>query len=89
MWSLLVSWLVKSKAAKVGAGVASGSGILGLVLGLHYDVTNRIDKVKADRAEYVQLVLEPVNREISHVKDGIDETKDMVRDIHNHLLKTK
>lgn len=85
----LLTFLFKSKGAKAGAGLVGGSGFLALIVGLHADVTGKIERETIDRKEYVKLVLEPMRTEIKGLQKGQDETKVMVRDIHNYLLKSK
>ncbi len=88
MWSQLIGWIMKTKAAKIGGSVLGGGGLIALVFGLHQNVNSKIDRVEDRNKEHVQLLLEPVKTEIKHLKKEVKETKDMVRDIHNYLLKT-
>ncbi len=87
MWGHLFSILIQSKLAKTGAGLVTGSGVLVLILGLHQDVLTKIEKQKLANKEYVGLVLTPVETEIRHLKENTKETKQLVRDIHNYLLR--
>lgn len=80
---------MKSKGLKVGAGALGGSGLIVLILGLNNDISNKLAAQKAEQKEYVQLVLKPVYTEIMYLKQETRETKQLVRDIHNHLLKSK
>lgn len=89
MFSQVMMWLLKSKGAKIGAGALGSGGVLILILALHSDVTARITAEKIDRKEYVNLVLMPVQTQITNLKNDIKETKSMVRDIHNYLLNKK
>lgn len=87
MFAQLLGFLMKSKGAKVGAGAVGGSGLLALVIGLHADITGKIEKQDVAHKEYVQLTLKPVEVQIQGLQKEQAETKVMVRDIHNHLLK--
>ena len=84
---------MKSKAAKVGAGAISGGGVLALIFYLNTAVNAKVDKQgiesKSYTQEYVQMAIEPIKTEITNLKKVQDDTKKMVRDIHNYLLKTK
>lgn len=82
-----IAWLLSSKSAKMGAGAIGGSSLLAIVFGLHTDVTHKIEKERVAQKEYVELVLEPIKTEIKHLSGDSRETKQLVRDIHNHLLK--
>jgi len=89
----ILGWIMKSKVAKVGGGVIGGSGVLfALVFGLNKDLKTELnDKMREmDKSHklYVQLVLKPVEIEIKHLNGHVKETKQMVRDIRNHLLKS-
>lgn len=86
MWTIILGWVLKSKAIKVGVGAVGGSGLLALIFNLHADITQRIDREVENRKEYIQLVISPLQSEVSNLKDGVNETKVMVRDLHNHLL---
>lgn len=92
MWAAIFEWLLKSKAAKLSGATIGGGGIVALILGLHSNVTGKIDNisktVKEDRREYVSLSMEPLKTEISNLKKETKETKHLVRDIHNYLLKS-
>lgn len=81
--------IMKSKSFKVGAGAISGGVLIALILSLHSGVMAKIDKQENEQKEYVLLVLEPVKTEIAHLKEDQKEIKNMVRDIHNYLLKSK
>jgi hypothetical protein len=89
----VVSWLIESKGAKLGAGAVGGGGVLILVLGLHSNVTGQLQIQKKEQLdftrEYVSLTIEPLKVEISNLKKDSEETKRMVRDIHQYLLKNK
>ena len=89
----MLGWFMASKGAKVGVGALGGSGLIALVLGLHTDVTKRIDhqqiEQKAYVREYVQLTLKPVQVEIENLRRDSTETKEMVKEIRNHLLNKK
>lgn len=89
MLSMFLGWVLKSKAVKLSAGVLSGTGILTLIFNLHADVSTRIDKQEVRQKEYVQLSIAPVQRDISHLAKEQAETKSLIRDIHNYLLKSK
>ena len=86
MWGVFTSWLIKSKGAKIGAGAASGSGLLALIFGLHSDVSSKIEKQETRLKEHVQLSLVPIKVENTNLKEDVKETKQMVREIRNHLL---
>lgn len=102
MLARILGWFMKSKTAKIGIGTIGGSGLVALLLAVHADVTGKLNAHKSlakesmriakveyrrDMREYVKLTLQPVQTEISNLKDEAKETKDMVRDIHNYLLK--
>ncbi len=89
MWPQLLGFIMKSKSAKVGIGALGGSGVLVLVMSLHADITGRIEAQDFSQRERTILMLAPLNTEISNLKSEQTETKDMVRDIHNYLLKSK
>ena len=89
MFSTLLGWLMKSKGIKIGGSVLGGSGLILLFMGLHTSVNGKINKQDADLKIYVGLVLEPVRTEITNLKKEMSETKTLVRDIHNYLLKSK
>ena len=93
MFSLIKSWIMKSKAAKVGAGALSGGSIIALIFYLNTAVVAKVEKQKIELKdyvkEYVQMAIEPIKTEITNLKDIQKETKEMVRDIHKFLLKTK
>ena len=84
---------MKSKAAKVGAGAIPGGGVLALIFYLNTTVNAKVDKQgiesKSYTQEYVRMAIEPVKTEITNLKEIQKETKKMVRDIHNFLLKSK
>ena len=92
MLSTILNWILKPNVAKVGGATIGGGGIVALILGLHSNVTGKIDNisktVKEDRREYVALSMEPLKTEISNLKKETKETKHLVRDIHNYLLKS-
>lgn len=77
---------MKSNIAKVGAVSIGSTGILALVLNLHAGVTARLDNEISNRKEYVELVLKPMQTEISNLEKETRETKLLVRDIHSYLL---
>ena len=85
----LLGGLMKSKGLKMGAGAHSGGGLIVLILGLNNDISNKLIAQKAEQKEYVQLVLKPLQTQIAYLKEETRETKQLVRDIHNYLLKKK
>lgn len=89
MWTQIVGFIMNNKSVKMGAGALGGSGIILLAMGVHADITNKIDKQDAMQKEYVQLVIEPIRIQIEGLQKDQTETKAMVRDIHNYLLKNK
>lgn len=89
MFGQILGWIIKSKSIKVGGGVIGGSGLVVLLMGLHSDVTGKIEKQDVLQKEYVGLMLKPIETEIRYLKSEQKETKSMVRDIHNYLLKSK
>jgi len=89
VFTALLSFLVKSKGIKLGAGAVTGSGLVALVLGLHNDVTSKIEKQEQDQKEYVELILKPVQVQIQGLQKDQSETKTMVRDIHTYLLNKR
>lgn len=89
MWTQFFSILAKSKSIKVGLGAAGGSTLIALIFGLHIDVTEKIEDQERKQKEYVQMVLRPIEIEIMNMKDDTKETKEMVRDIRNHLLNKR
>lgn len=89
MLSMFLGWVLKSKAVKVGAGALSGTGVLALIFNLHTDVTQKIEKQDVAHKEYVQMSIEPVQRDINNLVKEAAETKSLIRDIHHYLLKSK
>jgi len=89
----MLGWIMASKGAKFGIGAAGGTSLVAMVLGLHTDVTTRIDIQKIEQKayvrEYVQLTMRPVQVEIENLHRNSRETKEMVREIRNHLLNKK
>lgn len=88
MWTYLAG-LMKSNGTKLSFGAIGGSGLIALIIGLHQDVTAKINRQDAQQKEYVVLVLAPLQTEIQHLQSEQKETKEMVRDIHKYLLQTK
>ena len=86
MFAQVLGFIMKSKGAKLGVGALGGSGVLVLVMSLHADITNRIEAQDFQQRERTILMLAPIETEIANLKSEQRETKDMVRDIHNHLL---
>jgi len=82
MLSLIVQWLAKSNAAKVGTGAMTGGGFLALIFTLHQDVKSDIRQETMDRKEYVELVVKPL-------KEDTKETKQLVKEIRDYLIKQK
>lgn len=89
MIATILGWFMKSKGAKIGAGALSGGGLVAIILSLHANVMTKIDQQKKDQKEYVNLSIKPIETEISYIKKEQIETKSMVRDIHNYLIKAK
>ena len=89
MLDAILGWILKSRGIKIGAGVFSGGGILFLIFNLNAQVSEKIKYQELKQREYVLLVIEPIKTEINNLKLMQRETKDMVRDIHNYLLKSK
>lgn len=89
MFSQIVGWILKSKVAKVGVGAIGGSGLLALIFLLHTDVKAEIEKQDVRQKEHVRLMIVPVQVQMQSLQKQVTETKTMVRDIHNHLLKNK
>lgn len=89
MLATILNWLVKSKGAKVGAGALSGASLVALLLGASAQINSRFEKQEARQKEYVTLSLKPIEIEIKYIRQAQKETKSMVRDIHNLLLKSK
>ena len=85
----VLTLLAKSKGMKVGAGAIGGSSLLALIFSLHTDLSTKIDEEKAERKEYIELVLKPLEAELRSLKGETTETKQMVRDIRNHLLQNR
>lgn len=81
------SWMLKTKAGQgLAVGTASGS-LLALIFSLHNDVIGKIEAQRVERREYVQLVMKPVEVEIKNLKKETVETKELIKDIHKHLLR--
>ena len=74
-------------AIKIIGGLLAG--LTPLALGLHANMTNKIEVAETRSKEYVQLKLEPFQKEIDNLKKEVGETKEMVQDIHKHLLNKK
>jgi len=89
MFSRIVMWYMKSRAAKIGGGLTAGGGVLTLILALHTNITANIEKAEARSKEYANLKIESVQKDVQNLKNGQQEIKSMVRDIHRYLLKTK
>ncbi len=89
MFATILSWVMKSKGVKLGAGVMSGGGLIALIFNLNASITTRIDKQDALHKEFVGLSLKPIETEINTLKDDQKDIKTMVRDIHSYLLKSK
>ena len=89
----ILGWIMKSKAAKVGGGVIGGSSVLfafvfGINKELKTDMNNKMIQMDKDHKAHVQLVLKPVQTEMKHLNIHIKETKEMVRDVRNHIMKS-
>ncbi len=78
--------LMKSKGVKIGGSLLGGSGLIALIMGLHFDVSGKIDKAESNAKQYAELVVAPIKTEITNLKTEVSDTKEMVRDIHNYLL---
>jgi len=89
MIASILQWLIKSKGVKVGGTLLGGGSMVALLLGAHADITTKIEKQDERQKEYVQLMLKPIETEMRHLKEETKETKGLVRDIHNYLLKNK
>ena len=89
MFSSILSWVFKSKGAKVGAGALSGGSVIALLYGANVEINTRFEKQETRQKEYVSLSIKPIQTEISNIKTQQTEIKSMVRDIHNYLLKSK
>lgn len=74
-------------AIKIIGGIVGG--LTPLVLGLHANMSSKIEVAEARSKEYIQLKLDPFEREIENLKKNVGETKQMVKDIHKHLLEKK
>ena len=93
MFATISGRIMKSKAVKVGAGAISGGSVLALILYLNTAVVAKVEKQKIELKhyvqEYVQMAIEPIKTEIINLKEIQKDIKEMVRDIHKFLLKTK
>lgn len=85
----LLSWFVTSKTVRIGSSVAGGAGVLTLILSLNSTVNAKVDKAEVRTKRYAELIIEPVKVEIAHLKEKVKETNEMVKDIHNYLLKNQ
>lgn len=83
MWG----WCMKSKIAKVGGGVAGGSGIIGLLIMLYSSTGANIDKAEARAKEYTDLKIEIQQIQVNNLKEKIENTNKKVNDIHKFLIK--
>jgi putative effector of murein hydrolase LrgA (UPF0299 family) len=88
MFLSAISWIMESKL-KIGAGAASGVGILTLIFNLNTSVLKKVEKHEAQLKEHVQLVLRPVQIQIKNLREEQKETKKLIMDIHNYLLESK
>lgn len=72
-----------------GSLAIGGGGIVTLVLALHKDVKVKMKEDKAETKEFIEMRLQPITTENDNLKLDITETKQMVRDLHNHLLNKR
>ena len=80
MWTQIVGWIMKSKAAKAGGATLGTGGIVALLFGLHTDITGKVEKAEARNKEYVELRLKPL-------EDKVNDTNQKVNKLYEHLLK--
>ncbi len=78
--------LLKSRIAKIGVG---GTGLIGIIFTLQTNMTGKIDRAEARSKEHIELKLAPFEVEVKHLSKEIKETKNMVKDLHNHFFKNK
>lgn len=89
MLSGVTSWILSSKVIKTTMGGTAATGLLGLIFNLHSDVVTRIEKQDVAHKEHIQLVIKPLERDMKSFERNQNEIKQLIRDIHRHLLKTK
>lgn len=90
MWAPLVKWLFSIKAAKAGAGVVSGGGLILMAVNMNSATSarleRRIDLQREYVREHVALSIKPIEVNIENIKMNQGETNKMIRDLHNHLI---
>ena len=89
MFSDLLKWLFTSTKGKVTSLAGSGVAIVVLVMAVQADVGKKLDKQEGRLKEYVNLTIKPIQTDIKNLYREQTETKNMVRDIHNYLLKSQ
>ena len=72
---------------KIVGGIIGG--FIPVAMAFHANMSEKIHVAEIRSKEYVQLKLEPFKHEIDNLKKDLGETKDMVKDIHKHLLEQK
>ncbi len=93
MWAILGSIFTKGNGAKLGATAAGGTGLITLIFSLYGNISNKIEDSQKDQGsymrEYVELTIRPITTELKYQNKEIRETKELVKDLHKHILKGK
>lgn len=93
MWSAIFSTFVKGNGIKIGVAAGGSISVFTLIMSLHGNISKKIEdsqkEQKSYMREYVELTIRPITTELKNQKVHIKETKELVRDIHNYLLKRK
>lgn len=94
MLKILIGWIVKSKAAKAGAGVIGGSTILTAVIWpLFTFQTQKVDaqfiRVDKEIRQYVDLKHENVMIEVKYLRQGQGEIKELLKITNKRLYQLK
>jgi len=66
--------ILKAKGFRIGSGLVGGSSVFLVVIYLHQDISQKIDKLEASQKEHLALKIEPIKE---HVLDLRIETREL------------